>query len=367
MIAGRSPRMIFSHKHCLNEPGLPKYMPFTRVDSLIILNFEIPAQVFIPPQSPSTESLQPASPTTQPFTQPVFSLQASCYNHDRSFAGLAFYHTGSLLPLPLSSESSALATLDFMSKTEATVALALGANFNTLLDSDCVHHIIRDRSLFTNFVSKTTSVGTATFGSLEALGSGDVDFRYPYADHHVTFTLRDCLFAPTAPINLLSVGVLVERRGMSCLFSSAGITKVFFPTDHPKLPGLVFRPNVTNRLSFLTLVFIPPASIPNPSVVPVPSFPISESLPPIPADPSTPSRLPRDTSQVCTTAGQVHDLIRLPDFCTAEYLGGAITVVDIIENRSAIVGGDVVAGIGDVVGVLNGGAELEDPSAVGLP
>ena len=295
MIAGHSPRMIFSHKHRLNEPGLPKYMPFTRVDGLIVLNFEILTQVFIPPQSPSLESPQPASPTTQPFTQPVFSLQASCYNHDRPFAGLAFYH--SLLPLPLSSESSTLATIDFKSQPEATVTSALGANFNTLLDSDCVHHIIRDRSLFLNFVSKTTSVGTATFGSLEALGSGDVDFRYPYADHHVTFTLRGCLFVPTAPINLLFVGVLVERRGMSCLFSPAGITKVFFPTDHPKLPGLVFRPHVTNHLSFLTLVFIPTASIPNPSVFsnpsvfPVPSCPIA--LPPITAsaDSSTLSRL----------------------------------------------------------------------------
>ena len=52
-----------------------------------------------------------------------------------------------------------------------------------------------------------------------------------------------------------------------------------------------------------------------------------------------------------------------PDFCTAEYLGGAVTIVDIVENRSAVVSGDVVAGIGDVVGVLNGGAELENPSA----
>jgi hypothetical protein len=366
MIAGRSPRMIYSHQRRLVAPNLPKYLPFTHVDGLIVLKFEIPAAVFITPQSP--ESSQPVQPTTQlePIAQPVFSLQASRYNHNCLFAGLAFNQ--SLLPLPFSSssESSALATIDFKSKPEATVISALGANFNTLLDSGCVHHIIRDRSLFSNFVSKTTSVGTATFGSLEALGSGDVDFRYPYADHHVTFTLRGCLFAPTAPINLLSVNVLVEHRGMSCIFSPAGITKVFFHADHLKLPGLVFRPNITNHLSFLTLVFIPPASsIPNPSVFPVPSCPISFKLPPtITVDSSTSSRLPHTIiSQVCTTAGQAHDLIRLPDFCSAEYLGGAVTIVDIVENRGAVVAGDVVAGIGDVVGVLNGGAELEDPSA----
>ena len=38
-------------------------------------------------------------------------------------------------------------------------------------------------------------------------------------------------------------------------------------------------------------------------------------------------------------------MIRLPDFCTAEHLGRAVTVVD------------VVAGINVVVGASNGGAE----------
>src|SRR6202522_3298924 len=137
---------------------------------------------------------------------------------------------------------------------------------------------------------------------------------------------------------------------MSCLFSPAGITKVFFPSNDSQLPGLVFRPTVTNRLPFLTLVFISPASIPNPSVFPAPSCPISESLPTtsIPVDSSTPSPLPH----VSATAGEAHDdLIRLPDCCTAEHLGGAVTNVDVIEHRGA----------SDVVDVLNGG--VEDPRA----
>ena len=213
--------------------------------------------------------------------------------HDRPFANLASHQN--LLPLPLPLESSTLSTVDFKSKSEATTAFA--ANFNTLLDTGCAHHIIQDHSLFSNFVSKTTSVATATFGSLEALGSGDVDFCYPYADHHVTFTLHGSLFAPTAPINLLSVGVLVERRGMSCVFSSAGITKVLFPSDHPKLPHLMFRPIVTNHLSFLVLVFIiPPASFPDPLIFPVSLCPVSS--PTIPKDSSIPSPLPPITSQV---------------------------------------------------------------------
>lgn len=43
-----------------------------------------------------------------------------------------------------------------------------------------------------------------------------------------------------------------------------------------------------------------------------------------------------------------------------EYLGGAVTIVDVVEKRGAVVDVDVVAGIGDIEGVLNGGVDLED-------
>jgi hypothetical protein len=89
-----------------------------------------------------------------------------------------------------------------------------------------------------------------------------VVFRHPYGTRFISFTLRDCLFAPKAPINLLSVGALVER-GMSCLFSPGGITAVSFPSDHPKFPNFVLSANVKNRLSFLDLKFIhPPVVLP---------------------------------------------------------------------------------------------------------
>src|ERR1700678_2943715 len=139
--------------------------------------------------------------------------------------------------------------------------------YNALLDSGCTHHIVRDRSLFTSYLAKPSSVGTAHCGSLEALGTGDVVFRYPFGDRQVTFTLRGCLFAPGAPINLLSVGALVERS-MSCLFSPGGITKVFYPRSHPKLPGFTFLATVTNRLSFLRLDFVSPSSSDSPSAFP---------------------------------------------------------------------------------------------------
>ena len=76
MIAGRSPRMIFSHQRRLVNPNLPKYIPFTRINHLTVLKFEIPVP-----------SLQPASSTTQSTTETALSLPASLYH---PFAGLSF-------------------------------------------------------------------------------------------------------------------------------------------------------------------------------------------------------------------------------------------------------------------------------------
>lgn len=87
MIAGHSPQLIYSHKHHLEEPNLPKYMLFTRVDGLIVLTFEIPARNFIPPQPAST-----TTPST--VVQSVLSLQASS---GHLFAGLTY---SQYLPFP---------------------------------------------------------------------------------------------------------------------------------------------------------------------------------------------------------------------------------------------------------------------------
>lgn len=145
------------------------------------------------------------------------------------------------------------APVDFQS----AAMVSMFSQYNALLDPRCTHHIIRDRHLFCAYAEKSISVDTANCGSLEVLGIGDVEFRCPFHGRHVVFTLRGCLYAPDAPINLLSVGTLVER-GMSCLFSSGGLTKVFYPRGHAKFPGFTFPAVVTNRLSFLKLVFLPP-------------------------------------------------------------------------------------------------------------
>ena len=165
----------------------------------------------------------------------------------------------------------AFASVDFTS----AALVSLISLYNALLDSGCTHHIIRDRTLFRCFTAQSISVGTANCGSLKALGTGDVEFRHPYGERHVTFTLRGCLYAPSAPINLLSVGALAER-GMSCLFSPGGVTKIFYPADHPRIPGFSLPAVVVNRLSFLNLAFLSPELSLTPAALPAratPSFP----------------------------------------------------------------------------------------------
>ena len=60
--------------------------------------------------------------------------------------------------------------------------LSLAGSYNALLDSGCTHHIIRDWSLFCSYTPRAISVCMANCGSLDALGTGDVKFQFPFGD-----------------------------------------------------------------------------------------------------------------------------------------------------------------------------------------
>ena len=67
-----------------------------------------------------------------------------------------------------SSSHFAFPTIDFTTSALASMM----SLYNALLDSSCMHHIICDRALFSNYVSSSISVGTVNCGSLESLGLG---------------------------------------------------------------------------------------------------------------------------------------------------------------------------------------------------
>ena len=223
------------------------------------------------PPDPSASSVSPIpSPVIDNdlLLPPIANLSVSSYVPNFHVREDLYTSSDPQLLLPFASPS-----IDFSS----TAFVSLINLYNALLDSGCTHHIIRDRALFRNYTAKAISVGTANCGSLEALGTGDVEFEDSFGDRQVIFTLRSCLFAPSAPINLLSVGALAER-GMSCLFSPGGITKIFYPEDHPRLPNFSLSATVINRLSFLKLSFVSPvlsltsAAFPAVAAVSVPAY-----------------------------------------------------------------------------------------------
>ena len=138
---------------------------------------------------------------------------------------------------------------------------ALSATFNTALDSACTNHIFHDRNLFHTYdVAGAVSVKTANCGTLATLAIGDIKIKLMIDGKTIIWTLRNCLHAPTVPINLISVGALQEHH-MSVVFSFQKTT-ISFPSAHPQLSGLSFNAHVTQCLSLLNLEFVDPPLLP---------------------------------------------------------------------------------------------------------
>ena len=266
MIAARTPRMLFPNYHRLAEPRLPKYVPLTKIDGYWALTFEIPA-----PRSISSQLLSTTSKTT---AQDTIS-QALHASTSRPFAGLTFNQF-----LPTQTPQRPFAALSLLQPNLPLLSFALSRSTFRVRQwypwfLSILHFLIQDARVITFatvifFVLMPVlrslclwiqpTVALWMFWGLVMSNSGALFC-------HVVFTMRGCLYAPEAPINLLSVSTLVER-GMSCLFSSGCLTKVFYPQNHAKLSGLAFSVVVMNHLSFLKLVFLPPAQAPLDSVLP---------------------------------------------------------------------------------------------------
>jgi hypothetical protein len=133
MIAGHSPRMIFSHKRRLVAPNLPKYMPFTRMGGLIILKFAIPAQDSLSPSPQHASESTTTRFTSIHVNSTVLSLPALPYH---PFAGIALTHdTRNPLPsLPTSHSVSFPGSPSQPSAREITVAISVHMHADVISD-----------------------------------------------------------------------------------------------------------------------------------------------------------------------------------------------------------------------------------------
>ncbi|KAG6870784.1 hypothetical protein C0992_012474, partial [Termitomyces sp. T32_za158] len=106
----------------------------------------------------------------------------------------------------------------FVSSVDMALLSDIHLKFNSILDSGCTTHLIKDRDLFWTYdTGSVVPVGTANCGTLEMLARGEVRFHVHVEGKSVIFRLLDCLHAPDIPINLLSVGTMVAND-MKLLF-----------------------------------------------------------------------------------------------------------------------------------------------------
>jgi hypothetical protein len=106
--------------------------------------------------------------------------------------------------------------------------------FNSVLDSHCMNHIFHGHLLFWTYdPALATPVKTANCGLLRTLACETVCFHVTSGTCSVVFIFTNCLHVPDAPLNLLSVGALVEK-GFNVTFVKNHMT-IALPSAHPVL------------------------------------------------------------------------------------------------------------------------------------
>ena len=95
--------------------------------------------------------------------------------------------------------------------------------WSTLLDSGATSHLIKKRDLFWTYNEEAArNVKTANLGVLQTRASGTCVVLFTYNGISTKVILRDCLHAPHAFVNLLSVRRFVAA-GVSCMFEKGRV------------------------------------------------------------------------------------------------------------------------------------------------
>ncbi|KAJ3566024.1 hypothetical protein NP233_g7264 [Leucocoprinus birnbaumii] len=130
-------------------------------------------------------------------------------------------------------------------------------DFIALLDPGSTHHIFRQRAFFNEIdFSKRLSMTMANSSSLQTLGTGSVTIRFKGPNTVFDITLKNCLYAPSAPINLISVGSLNDK-GIDFISNDKGVY-LHYRDTHPKLPGLTIKAFKRGRLPYINCRYVLP-------------------------------------------------------------------------------------------------------------
>lgn len=157
--------------------------------------------------------------------------------------------------------------------------------YNSIIDSGCTNHIIRDRRFFWTYsTSGVVPIQTANCGNLVAQARGDVKFCVTIGDKSIIWTLKNCFHVPDVPVNLLSLGAMREG-GVDFHFPAGPVMHdavLTLPDFVPELRGLKIYAKSVNCLSFLHCDFLEPP----------PPVSVVQSTHPIQPTPTPPTAFP---------------------------------------------------------------------------
>jgi hypothetical protein len=163
----------------------------------------------------------------------------------------AFTGTGSAARSFLADLSCA-SIVDLDAADTTTLSHLVAARFNTILDSGTTTTLIRDQSYFWSYsTADAVTVRTANHGSLSTSGRGDCIAVLTIGNTRHRVRLSNCLHAPTAMLNLLSVGWMLNK-GWDCIFraSPPHCELVYRGTELGAIP-------MANNLCYINLKFLP--------------------------------------------------------------------------------------------------------------
>jgi hypothetical protein len=134
----------------------------------------------------------------------------------------------------------------------------LNSSFGSILDSGTSSHLLKDRDVFWTYeATQARSMRTANHGVLQTKASGDCLVRFTLKGVVTTVKLRDCLHAPSACINLLSVGRMTAVGSkVACSMEDGKFTIARKNPDGSR--EHIYEGVQSNNLYFVDLEFVYP-------------------------------------------------------------------------------------------------------------
>jgi hypothetical protein len=136
--------------------------------------------------------------------------------------------------------------------------LSATGGFACILDSGTSSHLLKDRDIFWTYeVTQARPMKTANQGILQTKASGDCLVRLTLGSTTTTVKLRDCLHAPSACVNLLSVGRMTATGSkLGCNMDDGRFVIIRKNADGSRTT--IYKGKQSGNLYFVDLEFIYP-------------------------------------------------------------------------------------------------------------